>query len=666
MSLRVLSHAGGHRAGVVLTGAVFASVLTAAAFGPQGPVAEAAASKIRALDPAAVFPDSTLMLLQFDGRPCLKHAKELGISRILRSPEMNEFAGSLIQQASGGAQAGLEAASSMAGFDVPGLVDLIMTGRTMVGLTRVETEVVDKGDFQTKQTSVDLMLALNFAQGRQESMRGILDAVAQKIEEESSGPPAKKVTIGGIDAQKFALQEGEKFRPFSSLTYLLVDDWMLIGTNDAQLEQSVLRIKSGDAAGSLAAYPIYKKCAAETLRPKSVFGMYVGMKDGLARVEKLEHGPEIIKQLKGSGIEQMTAFALASELDGLAMRDRLYIHGYNPSGLVAKPELDKVHAMMPKSSSMAFSTAFDLRKFLDLMLAAFASELGDKPAKAIAAFEAEHKVNVREDLLAALGPEMGMYATLPRYGLIPDVGFLIRTPDPAKAKAAIKKLLAIAKLDLNLGTTTHRGTDINYVEIDSRHLEVDGERLHPHPCYAFVDGYLLVAPWPQAAKNFLDAAARKDGGFAAREDVAAAFARLRTDTPTAGMGGMSYFDLPAMAGFVLDVAIPVAQSTIAPSRISELAHGFVELDFAKFPSTELFTSNLSPLLMTTQYDSEGMSSHIVSPVGLSTMYAFGVAGIAGYFATQAEARYTGESKVLKVEPEKAEPAKDGEEDKEDK
>jgi hypothetical protein len=653
MFLRLASRA--RRAGVALVApaSVLAVVLTGAAWGPGPAVVEAASGRIRGLDPAAVFPDSTLALVQFDGRPCLKHAKDLGVSRIMRSPEMEAFAGGVMQMAEGGIQGGL--ASLDLPFDVAELADLLMTGRTMLGVTRVETAVVNKGDFQSKQTSVDLMFALNFAQGRQESMKKILDGAKKWIKDQSSGPPPKDdVTIGGQPATTFALQEGESFRPFSQLTYVIVDDWVLAGTNDSQLEQAVLRIKAGDAKGSLAVYPTYKKCAEQTLRPKSIIGLYLGLKDALARVEKLEHGPEIVKQLKGSGIEQMTAFALGSELDGLAMRDRIYIHGYNPTGLVAKPELDKVHAMLPKSSSMAMSTAFDLSKFLDLMLAAFASEMGDAPAKAIAKFENAHQIKVREDLLAAFGPEIGVYATLPRYGLVPDFGLLVRTPDVAKAKAAMQKLVSIGKLTPDLSTLDHRGVEVSYVEISGTKLKIEGEQMHLHPCFTFVDGYMLVSPWPQAAKNFLDALRRKDGGFAARDDVAAAFARLRADTPDAGMGGTYYFDLPSLVGFLLDVAVPAAQCAVSPAELSQQFGGMVELDFAKFPPTELFTSNLSPLLMTTQYDGEGMSSFVVSPVGFSTFYGAMVAGAVGYFVARGEMSAPGASEVLPP-PKKAEP-----------
>ena len=161
-------------AGFFLTAAVLSAVLGAAAWAPRGrgAFAEAAAPRIRSLDAATVFPDSTLALIQIDGRPCLKYAKELGISRILRSPDMQEFAGPVFQMIEGGQQAAL--AGMDLPFDIEELVDLLLTGRTLVGVTRVETATVNKGDFQSKQTSVDLMLALNFTQGRQESMRKIV------------------------------------------------------------------------------------------------------------------------------------------------------------------------------------------------------------------------------------------------------------------------------------------------------------------------------------------------------------------------------------------------------------------------------------------------------------------------------------------------------------
>lgn len=645
MSTSLVSRSNRHAVRPAAFAAVAALVLAAAwSTAAPGDVADAASPKIRALDVAAVFPDSTLALIHVDGRPCAQHAKELGVSRILRSPEMQEFLGPLMQIVEGQIQGAMAAPD--APFDVQELVSLLLTGRTMVGLTRLDTQTVNKGDFQSKQTSVDLMFALNFASGRQESMRKIVTGIEEAIAAEANGPPSTAVQVGGIEGRRFPLLEGESFRPFSSLTYLLVDDWLLAGTSEAQLEQAIGRIKTGDAKGSLAANDVYRKCAAETLRPKSIAGVYLGLKDALHRVEKLEHGPEIVKQLKGSGIEQMTALAFATEMDGLAMRDRGYVHGYNPSGLVEKPQLAALHALLPKSSSLVVTTAFDPTKMLDIMLAAFASEMGDRPAREIAAFEKKHKIRLREDVLGAIGPEFGFYASLPRHGVIPEFGFLMRTTDKPKAENVFKKLVALGKLEASAATTTHRGAQINYVEIAGPGVRIDGERVAFRPCYTFVDGYVLVSPWPQAAKNFLDAVARKDGGFAARDDVTAAFARLRADRPDAGMGGMTYFDLPALAGFVLDVGVPALQSMVSSDMVQNL------VDMAKFPPTDVFTSNLSPIIMTTQYDGEGVSTFVVSPLGMMSLSAVLSGAVVG-IAAQRGMMVPGETHVIEVDPKPA-------------
>lgn len=641
-------------AGLFPTLGVSVFVLVAAAWTPLGAGSPTtpAGSSVRGLDAAALFPDTTLFLLNVDGRPCAKHAKELGLARIFNAPETQEFLAPVLAQAGGLWQAGL--ANAEAPFDLEEALGLLGTGRTLLGVTRFETETVDKGDFKTEALHVDLMFALNFAQGRQAAVKAVLDSVEKAIKEESTGPAPKDVKIGGIDAKTIVLQQGEEFRPFSSLTYVVVDDWLLVATNDAQLEGAVQRAKSGEIKGSLLADASYAQCAKATMREKTVFSMFLHTKELLARVAKTEAGPEILKAVKGSGVDQMGALCASSELDGMAVRDRFYVQGYNPTGVVDAPDMNRLLALIPKSSSMVSAAAADLPKTFDFIAGLFASQGVNDFAKGIARFEKKHQLSVRDDLLAPFGPEWGYYAALPKHGLIPDVGFVFRARDEAKAEAALKKALGIAGVN-SVDVVKHRGADIKVAALDHLGLELDGLPMAPRPSYCFVDGFLLVTAWPQAAKNFLDAAAKKDGGFALRDDAAAAFARIKADVPGAGAAGVGYVDMAGMAGFVIDTLAPLVQMVDA-SRIG--------LDMAKFPPTEVFTANLPPMLATTQYDKDGMLVVMSSPTGMGTLYMFGVGAMAGVMAAQGEMFTTGETRVIEVTP--SEPVKDGGDDDKDK
>lgn len=634
-------------AGLVVFAAAFAPPTFTSAASPLGP-------RVRGLDATALFPETTLCLASVDGRPCLKYAKDLGLARIFHSPEMQEFLAPALQLV--GAQIDEALDSGSAPFDVREALNLLLGGRTMAGLTRFEVETVDRGDVKTEEMHVDFMLALQFAQGRQDAVRKLLGSIEAAYAENSSGPAPKDVKVGGVDGKSISFQQGEEYTPFSEITYVVEQDWLILATNAAQLEQSILRLKSGDAKGSLATDPVFARCAKETVREKTVLGGYLNIKDILTRIKKSEVGELVTKQLQGSGVDSMGAIAFGTDLDGLAVRDRMYLHGYSSAGIVEKPELAPLLALLPRNSAVVSASAMDFVKTLDVLMAAIASQAGDMGEQVLKEFEAEHKVNVRNDLLAPFGPEYGVYAALPNHGILPDFGIVFKTPDAAKAEAAIKTLFGLGRID-QFGSLKYRGRDIKYAETTSLGWEVDGKPIAPRPSYCFLEGgYVLMTPWPQAAKNFLDGLAKKDGGFALRDDAAAVFARIKADVPNAGMGGVAYFDLPALAGFALDAIAPALQ-TLVPS-------GEIPLDMAKFPQTSVFTSNLVPVVVATQYDKEGMSIVTVSPTGVVPIYGVTVAAVAGFMVRRGMVPAPGETRVIEVVP--AEPVKDGGDDGKDK
>jgi hypothetical protein len=639
-------------AGLFPTLAAAGLVVAAAAFAPWGETAAASpvAPRIRGLDAAALFPESTLSMFALDGRPCVKYAKDLGLARIYHHPQMQEFLAPAIQLIGMQLEQGLD--DDGAPFDVRAALDLLATGRTMLGLTKFEFVTIDRGDVKTEELHVDFMLGLQFSQGRQEKLREIVKAIESYVADNSPGPAPKDVKVGGVDGKSISFQQGEEYTPFSEITYVIENDWLLMATDAAQLEQSILRLKSGDAKGSLAADPVYARCAKETVREKTVFGAYVNIKDILARVRKSEFGDIVMAQLAGSGVESMGAIALGTDLDGLAIRDRMYLHGYSSAGVVEKPNLAPVLALLPRNSAAVSASALDFVRALDLVMAGVASQAGDMGEKLLREFEQEHQVDVRKDLLEPFGPEYGVYAALPKHGILPDFGVVLRAADAAKAEAAIKKLFGLAKID-QYGSLKYREATIVSADTTALDLRVDGKHTAPRPSYCFLPGgFVLLSPWPQAAKNFLDGLARQDGGFGLRDDAAAIFARIKGDVPNAGMGGVAYFDVPAFAGFVLDALAPALQTAV-PS-------GEVPLEMALFPQTEVFTSNLVPIVMTTQYDKEGMSVVSVSPTGVAPIYAISVAAVAGFMVRSGGMAPPGETRVIEVVPAEEDPEKGGE------
>jgi hypothetical protein len=642
------------RFGGLKVACVAAAVVVAAAWAPLLPESTSAEGrKIRGLDVAAVFPSTTTALIEFDGRPWHAHGAELWTSRVLKTPEMQEFLGPALQLAEGAFQVAITQAD--APIDLTGALDVLANSRTTFGLTRFETKTVNKGDFATEETSLDFMLAMNFPEGRAASLSEMLKGLVAALRKEGAGPAPRDVKIGGVDAVTIPLQQGDEFQPFSQATYLLLDDWLLVGTNDGQLEQAVGRVKANAIEDSLASNAVYAKCAKETLRPKSFFSCYVNFKEILERVKTAQYGPEVEKALAGTGVDQMDALAFASELDGVAVKERFYAHGYKTSPVVSGARLNELHALLPKSSSYAASMAYDWSAAYDLVLAMLASEHGDASQKRIAQFEKRYEFDLRKDFLSAFGPELGMYAVLPRYGVVPDVGLVLRAADVQKAEAALKKALSIGGVR-ETTEVVHRGRTIHVVDTSSFGWEIDGAPFAPRPSYCFVDGgFVVLTLWPQAAKNFLDGVARNDGGFALNADAAEAFRRIKSDVPNAGGSGMIYADLRGFAGFVIDTATPVVQSMVPTTE------GF-PIDVAKMPTTAIFTDGLPPMLVTTQLVEGGVSSISSSPIGFFPTYLMLGGAAVGVLVARQEMHAIGETRVVAPSAPRGE-GEDGDEDR---
>jgi hypothetical protein len=93
-SMSSANPARAERFGGLKVACVAAAVVVAAAWAPLLPESTSAEGrKIRGLDVAAVFPSTTTALIEFDGRPWHAHGAELWTSRVLKTPEMQEFLG---------------------------------------------------------------------------------------------------------------------------------------------------------------------------------------------------------------------------------------------------------------------------------------------------------------------------------------------------------------------------------------------------------------------------------------------------------------------------------------------------------------------------------------------------------------------------------------------
>jgi hypothetical protein len=589
-----------------------ASILGAAAFVGGG--TDGAGKSARALDPGLLFPSGTMMTISFDGKPVQEHGKDLAVSRILNEPEMKEFlkeALALLDERVGNAGKAFLKDLGLEDKDF----DALAGARISIAVTRFE---FGEQGFEG-EPSFDLMLAAEM-RGGQKAVESLLKALESMV----AGPDGlKESTVGGVPAKTIPVPPGG---PFSGVTYVVHEGWLIAGTSTAQLEGALARAKSGDSKGSALADPTYAAGMKEVLRPKTVASMYLDY--GRALTLAAETDPMVKQVIGASGLTSLTGFAYGLDLDGTSVRERLYqgIKPGSPMAALWSPfDASTILSRVPKRSVAAYAASLDLKKYVDFILGMVKNLPGGEEEidQALAEVDRVLGANWRQDLLPNLGPEIAAFVAMPKFGFVPEVGFLLKVGDRAKVEGAIAKIFASRENVLRKQTFL----DNTITTIDCGAMKIDKD-FNLRPAYAFVGDYLLVTPSPHTTKSLLISMNNKDGGLAGQETYTAALGRLKAENPSAGNLGVAYVDFAWVAGFLFENAVPIVQSAVREKDLAQMEReaGF-RLDLAKIPSTDTVVKHLSPIIMAWQSKEGGVLADIVSPV--SMVGTFTLAGAAG-------------------------------------
>jgi hypothetical protein len=572
------------------------------------------------VDAAVLFPAGTPFVIAIDGKPCVESGKDLGVSRICNEPEVQAFFKESIELAREQIDSNVKGFAEMLGITPEDLMQLPKS-RFVVGATSFQMP-----EGMGAEPKLDLMLAVEI-RAAEKAATALLKALEAQIGAGGGESAPKDAVVGGVPARVLPVPPGG---PFSSVTYFVHDGWLVAGTSAEQLEAAVTRMKTGDPAGSLASNPFYAAGMKEVARPKTVASLYVdfGFLADLMR-EMDDDGMKTL--VAAGGLEAMKAIAIGVDLDGASIRERTFVQ-MTPNSALAKLQVPvdttALLGKFPKRSILAYAASVNLKgydEYVRKLLGAMPIP-ADEVKEVFTAVDEVLGPNWREDLLPNLGPEMGAFVSMPMYGLVPDVGVLIRVGDKAKVEAALARVIDRPRMKAAHRTLEHESLTINYLDLGVLGIDDD---LHMRPAYAFVDGYLLVTLAPHTARNVVQSMRETGGGLLGREDFAKTFGRLKAENPDAGNLGIVYLDAQWLAGFVLDTAIPILQSAVPAEDLEDA--GPLKVDLGKLPSTQAITRHLSAVVSQNQTKSGGTYGESVSPTGMiGTMALFGA--VAGFVA----------------------------------
>jgi len=257
---------------------------------------------------------------------------------------------------------------------------------------------------------------------------------------------------------------------------------------------------------------------------------------GLGRLK----GFSSVTRADGAGLSSTTSVLIDGERTGLG---RLFAGG--------EPVKFDALSFAPQDSYYVTCGRLDLAQLYQATL----DVGGMLVAMRAAAFEKQTGMRLREDLFDLAGPDAALIVA-PSRGLIPDVGLVLGSNDPARLEASLLKLLGMVDWPPGTGPRSVQIGGVTAHVLPLGHRRLGGVPLAP--TFGVVGGKLLVAPFPLTFQHLVAVNRGDYPDLTANRD----FASLRARVPEDALA-LSYLDLARLVSLVYDTMMPVLQGMVA-------------------------------------------------------------------------------------------------------
>lgn len=583
----------------------------------------------------ALLPAEPLFHLCLSGRPLVQHGNDLALARQVAEPEMQRFLEPLgawfekvaLPRALRTTPEGVDPALRRAtGLSRSELLDLL--GGTLT-LTVAGLGSQGMGALHDTSTLLEADLVLTY---RSPGAGDVLARLVHTLEEHLTGQDGvtlESLEVEGVGASR--LRTGGQ-----DLWYLLKEDLLLVANTRKTFQVILAHMKSGDPAASLAADPAFADMAADVRRPTSVVYAYVG---GTKLRELVAGMSAFMAPLQGGSLLDLSGWAWGLSLDGPGLRERMhtsYVEG-SPGLVPTQHDVLPALNLVPASAGFFFGGLADLeagyRALSDVL--GFYSMMGGQDAHsvfrdAVGKTEAFLGADLTEEILPALGPQMGLFVSREGGSLIPDPGVLIRVRDRETILAVLERIRTKRRDVVRVKSFSSMGHAFYYADLSS--IAGAGDLPPLRPTVVLTRGFLVATPWPQAAKRLVKGLVEETPRLPDRPDFARLWERLRNDDAREDrVTSLTYLDLPVVVGFLVDNLAPLAQ------RIPERLLSDCPLDPAAIPLSDVFTRHLSGMLSVRTWGPEGSSLDAYSPVGClmpGVLAGFGAGAAAAWLASE--------------------------------
>lgn len=597
-----------------------------------------AASSLVALAPPAFaqgsladrFPADAIFYVEGDTRRLVDGALSLDLVKLLDEAQVQEFLKPLAAQLPGPvstqglrsmvdtipwrqfvdgrveiAMRGVHVDVNGQGFDFSATQPL--TARALNRLAGVfSTMAGQEGDGQGLNVSMSLDMVAHVDGGEQTA--GLIETALGHLRNHGPGAATQEsCQIAGRNATRYTLSMGGNVH---QVAYLVRDgnSFWLAGSA-ATLERC---LKGGAPQDSLARSRVFQDFKQQVSSGDPALLAYVNVANA-ARIFDRLIAPIVKEELDLFGISSIEAFGMASTFVEGGVRDSIALT-FNgpPTGFVSLLDCTDggfdLLKRAPAETGFYLGARIDAEAFVD-KLVKVSEELFPGSSRALEAALAQASamsgMDVRSELLAAFGDEIGVYLTAPGAGsLLPSGMVMIEVGDREQFEKLITCGLREAQqqgIEASAIKSLPEGTSGWAITIPEAPFQ---------PAIALTKDHFLVARDVLSLKASLKESSRAPASTIADNANLQHVLKGLTGAPnTKGLSLLAFVDLQKLVEFGYQ---------FTPMLASNLQNSGLALDFSELPETEVIARHFSGIGVAGRSDTKGLVLSFFTPTGLFT------------------------------------------------
>lgn len=577
---------------------------------------------------ASLLPKDTLFVMSVDDHAAFKKGQaDMPLTKIMAEDEVKTFLEkptTMARQAIGKLQEQIRSQEGFEDFEMS-LDDLFAGnyGKVFVALTHVGMPDPQAGRMMP---DIGLVLGIEPSQGAPDWQRVIKDLIGRAAQ--STG---KDVGFKAVDAGSYSYEEmtgGKDQRP--PVVMGRVGDLQLFSLSHETMRM-VMDRASGSAQGSALTDNASFQTAARQIgiEDKGAIRFYMnmnlgvrlmaeGIKFALQAQNETEFVPLVDQLLEKSGLLGLSSVSSAGySKDGVAIsKGFVGVEGELKGLLALAPDepIDlAVLDVVPKNATSLSIFKVDLGAAYDFAMDVFQTVAEDEYNQAQGmlqgfgaqiAGEGNPPFDLRNDLLANLGPQWVVLQPQSSNAMMPSFLIMAETGDGAKLMQGIQNLLTFGSMMSN-GEFSSKMTA--YKEVDILQVDIGAEAGIPiSPCAAILDNYFILSLSVGDLKRHIRRAAKPGESIKSNED----FQRFYATIPEgAELTSLKYTDIK------FTVESMYGQLAMAVPMLTMAADFELPVEMALLPTQETITQHLYGSLAYSTSNDKGSTMTGYSPVG---------------------------------------------------